>query len=72
MIAELRAWFGACRTLTKRRILVIEAPDPATAARVQSLLGDRATRSGGTRVEWQGDSLPTELLKKLSTSGLFL
>jgi hypothetical protein len=68
---ELRAWFGSCRTLTQRTIVVIEAPDPATAVRVQRLLGDRATWSGGTRVEWQGDSIPADLRRKLSGNGLF-
>jgi hypothetical protein len=69
---ELRAWFGSCRTLAKRKILVIEAPDPETAALVQRLLGDRATWTGGTRVEWPGDALPPALRKKLSANGLFL
>lgn len=70
--AELRAWFGACRTATTRRAMLIEAGDPETAARVQKLLGAKCARLGDSLLEWSSSKLDPKLRRKLADQGIFL
>jgi len=70
--AELRGWFGACRSLRMRRSVLIETGDRETALRVQRLLGDRSALLGHTLIEWRGAQIDPALCKKLSEEGLFL
>jgi hypothetical protein len=69
---EIRSWFAACRSLTVRRSILIEAGDRETALRVRHLLGSDCVVLKDTLLEWRAGAIDAKTRGKLVEQGIFL
>jgi hypothetical protein len=72
VVAEVRAWFASCRTVTVRRSTLLQAPDAETGLRIKQLLGSQCAQLSATLLEWPEPDLPSGLVNKLREQGVFL
>jgi hypothetical protein len=72
VVAEVKAWFGACRSLALRQSILIQAEDAETALRVKQLLGSECRALSATLLEWPESSLTPKLVSTLREQGLFV
>lgn len=72
VVAEVKAWFASCRSLTVRCSILLQAPDAVTALRIKQLLGPECGQLSVTLLEWPEAALPSKLASKLREQGLFL
>ncbi len=72
VVAEIKAWFGACRSLAVRRSTLIQTGDAETALRVKQLLGPKCAALSATLLEWPEPDITPKLAGKLREQGLFV
>ncbi|HSR69573.1 MAG TPA: helicase-associated domain-containing protein [Acidobacteriota bacterium] len=69
---EIKGWAGQCRRVTARKRLLIECPDPDTAARVLSAGGKKVSLINPTMLVLEDASFRRTLFKRLRKKGVFL
>jgi hypothetical protein len=68
---EITGWFAACRSITVRSAVLMECPDPQTAAHVAAASGGKAVLLNETLVELRDPASQSKLLQKLKKAGIF-
>lgn len=69
---EIEGWFAQCRRVAFRPAVLIECPDPETAARVLAAGGKLVAPVSDTVVELREPKQRTALLRKLAAAGVFV
>ncbi len=68
---EIRGWLSRCRRITIRPAVVIQCPDPDTAARVRAAAGGKVKAITDTLLELEGFGEQKALARKLREMGIF-
>lgn len=72
VVAEVKSWFAACRSVVTRQSTLIETGDPETALMIRQILGEKCAALSATLLEWPEPAIPTDLARKLRERGVFL
>ena len=68
---EIQGWFDRCRQVTVRQAILVDCPDPQTAARVLAAGGPKATAITDTVIELADSKRDTAFFRKLDAMGIF-